>query len=104
MNPDFIKKKKERSASWSGVWFLSQKQTPQNPQEKLVNVVFPPWLCYSHHTACMEPGNQSADVGLYCLKECLHGTIDTCQLKGPHILRKSSLPLQGPLTWFHFLV
>lgn len=28
---------------------------------------------------------------LYCMKECLPGTVDICQLQGLHILRKSSL-------------
>lgn len=40
----------------AGVWFLSQEQNHQNPQEKLGSVVFLTRPCYSHHKVCEEPG------------------------------------------------
>lgn len=85
------KKNQERATSWCRcLVFITKADSAESPGETC-QCWFPPWLCYSHHTACLEPGNQSADLGLYCMKECLYGTVDTCQLQGPHILRKSSL-------------
>lgn len=84
----------KKSASWYRcLVFITKADSSEAPGETCQCCIS--WLALLSPLPAlkciMEPGTsqQTYRRGANCKKECLHGTVDTWQLQGPHVLRKT---------------